>query len=307
MSSLETEEERQFRTFANYLASVELLLEVEHTSCEGLVSSLRSAMQPQRKLATGVNLDDVLNLLKRAWATEALMNLPFKLDAMKDIVPQAVLWLPVQTYYAVFSALDAALRSHGHIVDTHSKALRSYATQLRGQMPFPLNCACVGPDDSYVYENFRCNPDKNFSTLKRPQSVDDAQHLLGTALRSTRRHLLDDRCDDWKRKAKKKRILAAQRKQIGTLEAATSLLHFLYRLRLRSNYGDSDVFVSGSTARESIAFARAYVNVTSYFLGSLECLIEKRLGTGYIGSAIKQLNRNPGTLRPVENRWTLQT
>jgi len=232
------------------------------------------------------------------------MNAPFIFEQLKDIISPSILWLPVQTYYSIYSALVAALLSHGQMAETHAKALNCYSEQFRRKMPYPLNCSCKGVGDDIAYDGFQLAPNKDYSTLKRPRDEKDAHDLLGTALRTTRGRLIKMKCDSWKKQEKRKLIRSAKRREIGMAETPTTILHFLYRLRLRSNYGDTDLFVSGSTESERIDFAKSYVTVTDYTLGALEVLVEKRLGLAFITEQISLFSRRFRGKVPVAARWS---
>jgi hypothetical protein len=299
-----TEEERRFRTFANYIASVALLCRAEWGSSAAMVESYRDKVKvKQAKLPC--DRDRVASFLRRAWATESLMNLPFTRAELSEVIPHSILWLPVQTYYTVFSALQAVLIAQGDSIEKHAIAMSHFSNTLRFRMPFPFCCSALGHDTATRYERFRNDPDKDFSTLARPQNSDDANHLLGTALRSTRRQLLEDKCDAWKREHGKKQIPRTQRQAIGEAETPTTILHFLYRLRVRSNYGDSEVFVSGSSAADARNFAKAYISVVDYFLGALEVMADKRLGADSVKREATDFVREARGVPPVAARWDI--
>lgn len=173
-------------------------------------------------------------------------------------------------------------------------------------MPYPFHCATTGAGDSIQYENFPIQPQADFSNLKRPQNANDAAHLLGVALRTTRRDIVEEKCNAWKESAKpkKRRIPPIERRRIGENEAATTILHFLYRLRIRSNYGDSELFVSGPSVIDSIAFATAYVAVADYFLGALEVMLGNRLGMNHVLEDARGFYRQFRDAKPpVFKRW----
>jgi hypothetical protein len=149
-------------------------------------------------------------------------------------------------------------------------------------MPFPSHCSAAGRANALTYDRFPAIRATDFSTLARPEGAGHAADLLGTALRTTRIGLIDDKCSDGKRENKKLKTPTKVKAAFGANEMPTTILHLLYRLRVRSNCGDSEVFVSGSTAADSHNFARSYVNVTSYFIGGLAVLSEKRLGGDFV-------------------------
>src|SRR3954454_16305780 len=60
----------------------------------------------------------------------------------------------------------------------------------------------------------------------------------GTWLRSTREARLTAREEQWKAKQKKKRIAPAERTKIAASVAPTSFFDCLWRMRIKSNYGE---------------------------------------------------------------------
>lgn len=308
ISALTSEEALKFRTFSNYVQALNGLFCDEFGDSARMVTSLLWAPLTQTACLGVVDLERIAISLTRAWATERLMSIPFARPEMEEIAPTAALWLPVQSYYAVYSGLEGALIAHGQSSTTHTKSLNRFAQELQSKCPTPLSSACSGFVPTFAYDRFKHQPSDQYSNLKTAQSPEERWTLLGTALRTTRVKILRDKMDKRKAecRAKKKPFPRTERAQIIAREPPTTIPHFLYRLRLRSNYGDSEVFISGSTRYESRVFGKAYVDLADFVLGVFEVLIERRLGIGTIAGLAGEFLRKGGNYDDsVAKRWSI--
>ncbi len=295
-----TDEEKEFLTFFNYALALQLLFTAKIKSSSSLVRTLITNLPAPTQQP--VDRSKIEICLRRAWATEALMRIPYTREDLKETAGLFLLWLPVQTYYAAHSALQAALIAHGHDPRRHRVALNQFASALRKKTVTPLRCACVGATPDYEY--FDITPDKNYSNLSQPATVEDAWHLTGKALRTTRKDIVVD-CARQQSKGKK-RAKAGLKQQIANTEVATTILHLLYRLRIRSNYGESDTFISGYKPHDCLRLGSAYVCIADYTLGTFEAMVEQRLGKGTIESIAKRfLKTATGLDAPIFGRWSI--
>ena len=301
---LETEDERRFRTFENYFSSIALLCKTDHGTSRKMVAKLQTVMNVKQTKAS-CDREKVAMFLRRAWATELLMMLPLTRPEFSAIVSPSILWLPVQSYYAVYSALQAAFISENTPIETHTKSISHFSENMRHRMPYPFHCVVSGRHSAISYERFRVEPETDFSTLARPQHSDDACHILATALRNTRTGIIDEKCTSWKTEHSKQRTPPTIKAAFGDNEAPTSVLHLLYKLRVRSNYKDSDVFLLGSTDQDSRNFAKSYITVVDYFIGALEVFADKRLGGGFVAREAAAYKKETDGELPVSKRWSV--
>jgi hypothetical protein len=297
------EDQIRFRSFRNVIASISLLFDKTNGTSAQMVRAL-SERRPASPKA-GVDVKRVTMLLRRAWATETLISLPHRRDELRSIIAPTSLWLPVQTYYAVYAALEAFFLTKGHVIQHHGPAQDHFANNYLQQMPFPLNCSVKGQDAKADYHNFNVQPNRQFSNLRFPQDIDDAEHLLALSIRTTRRAILEERYANWRKDPKRrKRLTFADKESIGKREAPTTLLHFLYRLRLRSNYQDSELFVTGPSRIESEQFSRHCVAVADYVIAALEVRVMQCIGVAaFLEEAQAFSDASRDSKPPVFDRW----
>ncbi len=115
-------------------------------------------------------------------------------------------------------------------------------------------------------------------------------------LKTTRVRKLERVCDDWKKSNKRRRVNKDMRQRFANNLGATSLFHFLYRLRLRSNYEDADSFLLGQQSEvDSNLFAHALRQINSSSLLILELLIARHMGkkefSGVVDTFIKNVKQ----------------
>jgi hypothetical protein len=77
----------------------------------------------------------------------------------------------------------------------------------------------------------------------------------------------------------------------------TTIFHFLYRMRARSNYQDADAFIMGiATGDDAFAFRRGIVNLLRATLFVFECAIARCLGWSAIAGISSRFVMDVGQL-----------
>ena len=131
----------RFETYRNYLQRFASHSESLHPTWESLISTCANAT---RKLRPCKDLDQtwIRRFLGIAWNTESLLDrAPTDIEVLR--ISNA--WLPVQAYYAVYTASEAvAYAIDGAKADGHQKALRKM-TDLAAKLDVsPWNLAYCG-------------------------------------------------------------------------------------------------------------------------------------------------------------------
>ncbi len=277
----EQNEENRFRTYLQYTCSL---------------SAFLSAFPPQELFADVVSSqsfrdiqggrcrqqDRLSQLLRNGWMTEILIRLA---TASPQYALYANLWLPVQSYYSGYLGLRAFfLACDRRVPNDHTNTLKAISRDIdqRSQLfALPWRIICTGnPTAGQVqYHNL---PDGvavgNASPIARHYNVDFADSY-GMLLRTTRKRLIEARCDDWKKRNRRRRISSAERNRIAQNLVPTSLFDCMYRMRLRSNYSDADSFLlTLHLEDEALELSQSIVNITWYNAFMIELLICRYLG-----------------------------
>jgi hypothetical protein len=183
--------------------------------------------------------------LKIAWNTEFLLSVGADDAELLRINNQ---WTPIQCYYAVYAGAEAAgYALDGSHPDGHQKALNKCSEYFRKSGLSPWNKFVVGArgrdGTTTKLTNFPAN-------TRIPHNLERAQvqpvEMIARCLTSEHSHRIDD---FWKP--------GCGIRKYAFEPSATGLLHFLYRLRVKSNYHEVDIFVSEAPEKNVKEFAQA--------------------------------------------------
>ena len=184
-------------------------------------------------------------------------------DANPDLALTSALWLPVQAYYAVHGfgmALLAAKDGASNLPRTHGAFMRAAGQSIAvNLLPSPFSAALregyqgfqylqpklvnIGDNREYIGSGF------NLQSLNA--TTRDAH--LAQCLDTTRRRLIDEKMVKERTKVRKKGnrhgVLRRERQiEIAQGVAPTTVLDYLYRTRMKSNYEDPTMFSEQSDA-----------------------------------------------------------
>ena len=238
-----------------------------------------------------IRADPVKQSLYRGWLTfKALTVLP--VGDHPELATTANFWAPVQAYYAAHGLGMAALIALGDDPPQNHRAFRAaMANQIvKRLIPSPFNITCRGntldrKDDTIAFDN--CSVEvsrvRQTSNLENPMYASQ-EALIAKALITTRSRLLEEMFDDARRrdvkKGKRRRNLdSSEKQQIEGRLHPTSIFDFLYRIRVRSNYDDPEMYIYGqgdeSTAQNHY---RNLLQLTTNLVAVLERIVERKIG-----------------------------
>lgn len=282
---------RSFRTYFNYIKAVDLLLEDRYGDGDELYAQLGNALQRQRgyqrlKLRSA-NRREIEKILRNTWATEIVIR-QSAVSASVDVASCANLWATVQLYYAVFHAARAFCMASGWFQpqETHTNSLRDLSKIVRERdfFPAPWDAWCAGHPEKLSYGGCIGPNPVTYNSLIAP-FVAICPEYLAMMLRTTHERSFDEARSRWirtNRKADGTAYLRLPTKHQGAVASKlppTTIFHFLYRMRARSNYHDADAFIMGITAGDdAFAFNRGIVNLLRATLFVFECAIARCLG-----------------------------
>ena len=187
-------------------------------------------------------------LLRVAWQTELAARLGEQLDD-PGLRLATLQTLPVQAYYAIFSAARALTHTANAPRDTHTAIHNAYAGEHRRRTVGSWSVQLSGdPEDlrTSALSPPICDP-VSFNPMEVREN--DAEYVW-TALRMARRWRLERARERWlsdrKNRTKQglayRRLPSAARKGLALSERPTTMMDFLYELRCGTNYRSIDEY-----------------------------------------------------------------
>ncbi len=268
-----------FKTHANYLRALAYLAQggpalfgFDYKDLAGRVET--SGVLASSPDITGVDLDQVKRSLSNAWGTEYLMDVAASVIADDELVALSNNWGVVQGYYAGYHAVQALAVSKKFLrPDSHPKTQNHYH-DLWTNRPIQLAPWTLGAGNG-AYRNLPSGHTADetlhpWSSCNRTTCWD----LACKALRTTREDAVTEALAR-KREAKKRlrrqawhkeererlakgrkprksgppnalpRLTKKEKTDVSAGVREATLLDYLYRLRIKTNYVDSDMFTDG--------------------------------------------------------------
>lgn len=163
--------------------------------------------------------------------------------------------LPATAYYSLFNGFRAWTEAQGIAADQHTQLQRTFSTQLSPSLPLPWGARLSGDPVSPAMCSFEPTgvlPSSLPTVNPVAHTKHSPQEMLLATLRMARRWSLSNQRAKWleNNKTKKghprKQLPADERAKLVTKLWPTTLLDFVYGLRVRSNYREIDEYVSGA-------------------------------------------------------------
>lgn len=265
------QEELKFGIYERYIENFSEYIRNTYKDSYELSKSVISVSK-EKEVRENLDLSHIKRYLFISWNTEFLCSYN-DINPDIEIVRISNQWKPIQSYYVVYTIAKSFLHLIGKQTDHHSacqKRISEYmSTTLKGIVPWSL--AFIG------YEGNK----KTISTLE-PVNFPSSIHIpnplkemalspidsIACCLRAEHRHRIKEGYKDVRPKIFKYRYDPG----------FTSLFHFLYRLRVKSNYRDAEIFIADSPAEKVQSFA---ANLTFLVYSTnivVETLICKKIG-----------------------------
>ncbi len=309
--SFPTEEEqertRRFQVHKNYLGGVQQW--VNETYDVGDPRDFQKLIDAQSQLkgfnkiqkATPASRKDLRKYLMMSWASEAQLRVHEGAEA--TILPYANAWAPVHSYYAVYMGTAAWLSAQGHgDVSDHATVLAAISNQVSQRKLFPppwsANVGGCPELDEADWEGLvdGADPTEHIEVLENP-SMETFWPRYAKMLETTRSRKLKSRYADWCKQNDRKNTKKAEKRAIAANLTPTTLFDFFWRLRVRSNYQDVEVFLmSSADAGWQRQFHDATCFVTEATSLLLENLIIRRSGLGVYEKALDDFNKGGGSV-----------
>jgi hypothetical protein len=307
-----------FRSHANYLRAFAMLCTAPYQSGVTLLfidlgkqlAHLAPAVVKLPRLVPPAtakpDLSQTRASLINAWGTEMLLALGGQIATEDELLRVMNNWAVVQAYYVGYHATQALLAARGQPApDSHSKAQAQFAA-LWADRPLYLPPWTLGAFDG----GWRNPPPRPIDNAISPWSAGGPHScwdLAAKALRTTREDEVKTRLGAardrlgaanrraWKeeetarlaagRKARKEpepsrpRLAADQKRNVEGKVRTYTLLDYLYRLRIKTNYQDAGMFIDGPEDEVASVFVhRDLVALASCTLLVHELLVAAAVG-----------------------------
>ena len=286
----EQERSHRFTVHRNYLSSIELFLGSLYGHGDDQVRLLVDAQRAlpayariQRRKLSSAETAEVRRLLDISWASEIQLRLA-NLGG-DSFLRYANAWTPVQAYYSVYMSIHAYLVTigMGGLIDDHTSTLRTVVSQVVDRlMPHPFEVTCTGC--TLVGQRqingvpVGANIGAHIESLANP-SIAEFYPRFAKMLETTRDNRLERGRREWISRSTRKNMPKAEKIAMAGRLHPTSLFDYLWRLRIRANYGDVSAFLmSGVDDRSHSAFHDGLVCLASSLCLLLQSLIVARVG-----------------------------
>jgi hypothetical protein len=304
------EELNRFRTYLNYVKAIHLFIQKdsEESRLSEVVQSvsfcaLRGGQCPDPSR--------VRQLLRNAWCAELQLSVAAR---QEDLLGYSNHWAPVQLYYSIYLAIRALLLAcNQNVPHDHTATLRRTAEMIKRRpllFPQPWRTLCIGEpgEPTLIYPNLPTGVViGKISSLSNPDFA-SFWDFYGLLLRTTRDKQSTAAVEEWKKRAKKRRIPKDTRTTVINAMAPTSFFHALYRLRLRSNYADAESFlISLENKADNKEFHRSLRSIAWYTLKLIELLLARHVGKGQFGDWVEEfskLDKSGIGAELIRRRWS---
>jgi len=285
------ENEKKFITYLNYLTSLRDFIYENYQDYNSFGQFIGNSGSFSR-IQGGHCLDDraVERLLRNAWFTEVQLNLP---KEKPEFITYSNHWAAVQLYYACFLSIRGFFMASGSRVDIkHTATLRTISSEIERRPSLfqePISLLCKGDPEKNTEEYLNLpsevtiNRISSLTSSKRVSFYDSYCMLL----RTTRKRQIEKVILEWKRHNTRKRIRKKERESCIDKIQPTSIFDVLYRLRIRSNYEDADLYLLNIEDQTNATnFLNCLTTVAWHTLFVLELIIAKYLRKSVFGRIV---------------------
>ena len=269
------------------------------------VESLKQlSNRPRFKIIKRSSVSEVANLKKflcNGWTTESLLKKnasSFEGEALNH----SLVWAFPQAYYSVYAMTLAYFDVSGFTNNkSHFSIIKKFGDELgHGHYPESISFyASGGIERKRKFKNCQKKtlPSSLHQDNSNPAVVDS---LIASLLDSTRKYDLKERLKAQPHKTKKgkpkKKFTDEDYDKASFQEGHTSILSFLYRKRIKSNYHDIDSLLSSQLEADKI-FA-SIISVIDCLHAVHEAYIVKAIGKKEYSSILDGLPSKTSTLQP---------
>lgn len=290
----EDNDEIAFDVYENYLSNI---IEFIRTTYRNNFFPYVIKETSDIKVNSLISTDYLKRFLFLGWNTECLVKIN---DIRSDIDLLRVnnQWKPIQVYYSIYSLCEATNYSLTlQKLESHSKCLRQMSEYFT-KTPFkPWRCSFTGYSGNKKIKS-TISPINFSENISIPNSLQRAgitsEEVLACCLRAEHKHRINDY------KPKKGQTLKYLYDPKNT-----SLLHFLYRLRRKSNYEDVGIFLANAPDEKIANFSENLTSICYYTNALNEIVILRRIGKPLMVKIMSEFVRKHQNTTPIEKRLNI--
>lgn len=267
-----------FRTHSNYIRALATLVRTDDLCHSDLPYSELAARIDRsgfltQSSQTRVDNNQILSSLRNAWGTELLLDMGKHSIHDPELIKLSNNWSIVQAYYIVYHSAQAMGIAKGYQrPQSHNKTQGMFFSLLAGRNlvlePWTLSYGLKGPInipphisiDEDIHNWSHCSSVSAWSLVckayrtTRDAKLEEALKAARTRKQSEKRKLLQKQEEGRIQLGKKPRKMPRVRLPQLTLEekmlvnskvSPITLIDYLFRLRIKTNYVDSSVFTDG--------------------------------------------------------------
>ncbi len=281
------EPEIKFETYRFYLECIRQYLLQEYNNWKSFGQKCISSTGRVQGIS-GFDEAWMERFLKISWNTEYLSTLGAKDPELLRINNQ---WVPIQIYYAVYACAEAlAYVLDGEKADGHQKAMRKVTNYFIQSGLSPWDKAYHGPRGKSRQQHRPTNFPKGLRIPHNLQRRDVSPlEMLAKCLKAEHSNRIKEL---WK----KEMSIYQYKYNPGY----TGLIHFLYKLRIKSSYKEVDIFVSKAPEENIRSFTESIVLLCFWTLLYMEIIIIRKCKKKFLlelGKKYLQLNPNADQLQ----------
>lgn len=264
--------------------------------------------QQQRAKSAKCDKDELRKIIFNAWSTEYALRFTGSQEN-EDFLGFAMHWAIPQAYYSAYLTLHAFLRTVGAMHSSHQGAIKKFTEGVKtNKYPECISFYCEG---QYSLLDINGLPSRRSKEpLAKVNSMEDAHSQIAMLIKSTRESIA--KASRKERQESGKPILTKSGKicqqftdsqwaQVLKPTEATTLFHFLYRMRLKANYQDIQTFIEAEI--DFVEFHNCLQAVVGYLNFVHESYVAKCLGRDEFNELVYSFPCHPSTNPVVVERW----
>ena len=266
-----------FQTHANYLWAFALIASSNNrdraTALNLTLYRAKNSELLPKVQCKNANENQAQSSLQNAWGTELLLCIGERVLISDELVRLSNNWSVVQAYYILYHATQAIAAAKGQSrTESHSKTQKQFLTFFAkhgpGMEPWTLAYGNSGPEnlpngvsaDHSIHSWSQCTPENCWGLAYKALRTTREGAVPELKQKSQERKRANQR-QGWKLEEKQRvasgkkprrvpifklpRLSIPEQEKINNNLRSYTLMDFLYRLRIRTNYEDSAMFTDG--------------------------------------------------------------
>lgn len=293
----EQQEELKFDVYQRYLENITTFIGKQYGSLDSYIQFIKSKTNLLRKRDITYDISYIQRFLYISWNTEYLLSFNDH-STNTDILRINNQWKPIQAYYSIYASAETAIYCIDKKVENHTVCIQKFSEFFaqRNDMKdvVPWSYAFIGYEgNKKVLSTIKAINFPNDIIIPNALKANDIEPMQSIAccLRAEHRN----RIEDWQ-KPNKSRTYKYQYDP-----GFTTLMHFLYRLRIKSNYKDAELFMVEAPTEMIKSFSSNLTFIVYVTNILFEMITAKAIGKDkFIEIVDNFLNKNKEA--PISNR-----